>query len=164
LSVQILLNLRGQMTRSSNKRRNSGFTLIEVLIAITILAFCLCGLLATYVNMFFLTSLLRDSTLATSAVQSKLEEARNIDYSCLSTAACAACVAPCEKCLCDASEFAIDGIAEGKGVLEIEDVPGYTTLKKVRIVACFRSRGRVIGNDLDACASSPIEAITFISQ
>jgi prepilin-type N-terminal cleavage/methylation domain-containing protein len=152
------------MIRSSNKRLKSGFTLIEVLIAITILAFCLCGLLATYVNMFFLTSLLRDSTLATSAVQAKLEEARNISYDCLSTVGCAACVAPCEKCLCDASEFSIDGIADGKGVLAIETVPGYTTLKKIRVVACFRSRGRVIGNDIDDCSSSPIEAITFISQ
>jgi len=124
-----------------------GFTLVEVLIAMTILTFCLCGLLATYVNMFFLTSLLRDSILATNSVQAKIEEVRNsvTSYPAL-------------------SEFSLEGIADGKGVIEIGTVAGYTGLKKVRIFACFRSRGRVIGNDINNCLSSPIEAVTFVNE
>lgn len=148
-----------------NKRAVKGFTLIEVLIAVAILAFCLCGLLATYVNMFFLTSLLRDSTLATSAVQAKLEEVRSTDFACLYTpGACQACAGLCAKCFCDGDEFILDGIAEGKAAIEIDPVVGYTTLKKVRIVACFRTRGRLIGNDIENCSVSPVEAVTYISQ
>jgi type II secretion system protein I len=130
----------------SNRRCVKGFTLLEVLIATAILAFCLCGLLATYVNMFFLTSLLRDSTLATSAVQAKLEEVRNTGFACTS------------------SEFTLDGIVDGKGVVQVSLVAGNPTLKKVRIIACFRSRGRVIGNDIETCSSSPFEAVTYVAE
>ncbi len=130
----------------SHRRYLKGFTLLEVLIATAILAFCLCGLLATYVNMFFLTSLLRDSTLATNAVQAKLEEVRNLGYACPS------------------SEFTLNGISasDGKGVVQVSSVN--PTLKKIRIIACFRSRGRVIGNDIEECSSSPIEAVTLVAQ
>jgi prepilin-type N-terminal cleavage/methylation domain-containing protein len=131
--------------KSSTKRSVNGFTLIEVLIAVSILAFCLCGLLATYVNMFFLTSLLRDSILATNAVQAKMEEVRNAGFNCAS------------RC-----EFPIEGITESKGVVEVDTVTGYANLQKVSIFACFRSRGRVIGNDIDNCSSSPVEAVTFV--
>ncbi len=122
---------------------------MEVLIATAILAFCLCGLLATYVNMFFLTSLLRDTTLATSAVQAKLEEVRNAGY------------ANCTSYIFNLADY---GIADGKGVIEVNAVAGNPTLKKVRIIACFRSRGRVIGNDMNNCSSSPIEAVTYVAE
>ena len=134
----------------SNRRYVKGFTLLEVLIATAILAFCLCGLLATYVNMFFLTSLLRDTTVATSAVQAKLEEVRNIGYA-----------YPVGSFPFDLTGY---GIADGKGVVEVSAVAGNPTLKRARIFTCFRSRGRVIGNDINNCSSSPVEAVTYIAQ
>jgi len=43
-------------------------------------------------------------------------------------------------------------------------VSGYTNLKTVRVVACFRSRNRLIGNDLNNCQTSPVEVDTLVAQ
>ncbi len=138
------------MMRLSNKRYVKGFTLLEVLIATAILAFCLCGLLATYVNMFFLTNLLHDTTLATNVVQARLEEARNIGF-----------IYPVGRYQSFLAK-ANDGI-DGSIVIEV-NATGNPTLKRVRIITCFTSRGRTIGNGINNCSSSPVEAVTYLAQ
>lgn len=120
--------------------KKSGFTLIEVLFTFGILAFCICGVLLTYLQMLILTDLSRDLTLATNAVVAKMEELKKTSYDNLLAL--------------DGSVFDINGFtgADAKGRIEVSDVtvrsPSPTeTLKKARIVVCFKSRGRVIGED-----------------
>jgi len=147
--------------RSLNKK---SFSLVELLVTMAILAFCLCGLLATYINLLFLTDLSRDTTLATNACQAKIEEIKNAKYDCLSVSACVSCPGTCLSCFCNQSTFTLPGISQGIGKIQINMVAGYTNLKTARVVACFRSRGRLIGNDLTDCQSSPVEIGTLIVQ
>lgn len=151
---------QAQMMRLSNK----SFSLIELLVTMTILAFSLCGLVATYINLFFLSDLSRDTTLATNAIQGKLEEIKNTPFDCLFSAPCASCAGGCTKCFCSQSTFALEGIQQGAGKIEITNVIGYGNLKSVRVLACFKSRHRLIGNDLSNCQSSPVEVITHIAK
>jgi prepilin-type N-terminal cleavage/methylation domain-containing protein len=60
---------------------NRGFTLAEVLLAVAILAFALCGILATYLACFNLTITSKNVNIATSAAQGVIEEIRNTPYS-----------------------------------------------------------------------------------
>lgn len=56
------------------------FTLAEVLLAVAILSFALCGILATYLACFNLTITSKNVNLATSAAQGILEEIRNTPF------------------------------------------------------------------------------------
>lgn len=142
-----------------------GFTLIELLLTFAILAFCICSILLTYINMFILADLSRDLTLATNSVQAKMEEIKKTAFDNLLTF--------------NGTKFDIDGFAgaDAKGVIEVTDT-AYADLKRVRIIACFKSRGRVIGEDknlngiLDAGEDSngngrfdsPLELVALIAK
>jgi type II secretory pathway pseudopilin PulG len=132
----------------SNK---NGFTLIEVLFAATILISCLVGLLATYLNMLILSDLMRDATLANAAVQSRMEVIKRADFDNLYTF---------NNSLAD-----IEGMpsADAKTRVEVHDT-SYADLKRIRVLACFKSRARTIGNSINDCTSSPVELVTLISR
>lgn len=132
----------------SNK---SGFTLIEVLFAATILISCLVGLLATYLNMLVLSDLMRDASLANAAVQSRMEVVKRANFDNLY--------------IFNNSLADIEGIpsADGKTRVEVSDTL-YADLKRIRVLACFKSRIRTIGNSINDCTSSPVELVTLISR
>ena len=134
--------------RLSNKK---GFTLIEVLFAATILVSCLVGLLATYLNMYILSELMQDMTLANAAVQARMETVKRSSFDNLYVF---------NNTVAD-----IQGLpsANGKTRVEVVDT-GYSDLKRVRIIACFKSRVRTIGNSITNCTSSPVELVTLISR
>jgi prepilin-type N-terminal cleavage/methylation domain-containing protein len=159
---------------SFNEQLAGGFTLVELLLAVGIFAVCLCGILLTYIGMLLLSDLSRDLTLGTNAVQAKMEEMKNTGFDSLSSF--------------NGTTFAINGfsISYAKGRIEVCDnvtcpalVP-YGDLKRVRIVACFKSRGRVIGEDKNLNGSldigmgedtngntrldSPVELLTLIAK
>lgn len=152
------------------KLSDKGFTLIEVLVAAAILVFCLCGLLATYVNMFFLQDLARDFTLATNAVQAKMEEVKRTDFTQLTQA---------KTGPFNLTDYGLP-ITESKGRLEVEEnFGGYTSnLTRVRLIASFKSRGRIIGEDsnlngilnsgedtnTNGRLDSPVELVTLIAK
>jgi prepilin-type N-terminal cleavage/methylation domain-containing protein len=139
-----------------------GFTLIEVIFTAGILAFAICGLLLTYINLFSLGDISRKMTLANNALQAKLEEIKNgsIDY----------------------NPFDIPGFAAGdaKGVVYVSNVSGYSDLKRVRIIVCFRQKGqRIVGEDknlngiwdtgedtviVNNQLDSPVEVVTLIAR
>lgn len=171
------------MMRLSDK----GFTLIELLLAFSILVFCLCGILLTHIQMFILSDLSRDLTLATNAMQAKMEEIKKVNFDCLFISTPTPCASPASVCPCVCNNacfshqetFNLEGIAEGKGRIEIETVTGYTDLKRIRLVASFKSRGRLIGEDknldgdLDTGEDtliannrldSPVEVVTLIAR
>ena len=153
-------------------RCSAGFTLVEALMAITIVAFCLCGLLATYINMFFLTDLTRDVTLATNAVRAKMEEIKRLSFASLS--------AESPRWTFNLTDYGFPS-NDSKGVVEIqENYSNYTDqLTKVRVSAYFKSRGRVIGEDANLNGAfdtpgedvnnngrqdSPVEMVTLIAK
>ncbi len=118
-----------------------GFTLVEVLVAAAILAFCLCGLLATYINMFFLADLSRDFTLANNAIQAKAEEIKKTNFDGLSLGE-----SPFNLTDYGFPSPSEPGEVTSKGNITVSST-GYSDLKIVRLIACFKSRGRLIGED-----------------
>lgn len=180
--LMIQLWNRGFVSLDRDIRGRAGFTLIEVMITAAILAFCICGLLLTYINLFLLADISRDLTLATNAMQAKMEEMKRVAFDCLLTSSSATCPAACNNtCFSDSSTFNLEGINEGKGRIEVSSVIGSGDLKRIRLVSCFRTRGRLIGEDsnldgdLDAGEDtlvtdpanrldSPMEFITLIAK
>ncbi|MCM8783003.1 MAG: prepilin-type N-terminal cleavage/methylation domain-containing protein [Candidatus Omnitrophica bacterium] len=128
-----------------------GLTLIEVMVAVSIILITLCGILATYVQMFFATDLMRDFSRVTFAVEAKMEEIKNLNFTQLSSL--------------NNQRFAIEGFSplDAQGVITVNDTI-YSDLKNVRIVACFKSRDRLIGNGITNCTTSPVELITLIAN
>ncbi len=153
-----------------NKRKKiTGFTLIELLFTFSILATSILGILLTYISMFILLDLSRDLTLANNAAQAKMEEIKNIDFSNLSS----------EAGSFDLTAYGFPSV-DSRGIIEVDtDSLGYAgELTRVRILAFFRSRGRVIGEDLNLNGvldpgedrnlnrelDSPVEVITLIAK
>jgi len=112
----------------------SGFTLIEVLLAATIMAFCLSGLLLTYINLFTLTDLSRDFTLAANGLQLEMERLKVAGWADLSAM--------------NGTQFNISGFntSQSRGFIEITNT-SYADLKEARLVFSFLARGRLIGED-----------------
>lgn len=111
-----------------------GFSLVELLFTFSILAFTLCGILLTYIQMFLLSDLARDTTYATNAVQAKMEEIKNTAFDSIS--------------LYNDTAFDIPGFAaeDAKGRVEVYST-AYADLYRVRVMASFKSRKRLIGED-----------------
>lgn len=144
------------------------FSMVELMIGVTILVFSLTAILASYANTFILSDLARNTSIATNAVRARMEEAKQESFSNLDSL--------------DGATFDLTGFAVGdaKGRVEVSNVSGFTDLKEVRIVGCFLSRGRVIGEDSNLNGSldvdigedanynsrldSPVEAAALITK
>jgi prepilin-type N-terminal cleavage/methylation domain-containing protein len=159
------------MIKKGNRGKKSGFTLVEVLVAVSITAVCLAGMLLSYINLLTLTDLTRDFTLATSAASQKVEEVKRSPFDSVAEY--------------NNTVFSIAGFpaaTEAKGRIEITNTT-YSYLKKVRITVAFRTRGRVIGEDTNLNGrldegentasysesgaerlDSPVEVVTYIGN
>jgi prepilin-type N-terminal cleavage/methylation domain-containing protein len=117
------------------KTTKKGLSLIELMIAVAILVFSLSALLASYSNIFLLADLARDRSRAANAVRAKMEELKKENFSNLDSF--------------NATTFNLDGFSanDAKGRIEVRTVTGTTDLKEIRVVASFRSRRRIIGED-----------------
>lgn len=148
-----------------------GFTLVEVLFSIAIIAVTLCGLLLTYINMFVLADVIRDSALAGNALHAKLEEVRNLDFSNLTALA-----GPFNL-----SDYGFPAGQAAMGSTEVTpDISGFTgNLTKVRMVGAYTTRNnRIVGEDknlngvLDtgedsngnSRLDSPIEVVSLVAN
>ena len=118
----------------ADTRNINGFTLVEVLLAVSILAFCLCGILITYMNMFVLADLSRDFTKVSNGLQLKLEEIKRTSFAGLSAL--------------NGTRFELNGFAssDAEGAVEVSDT-AYSDLRRVRVIVSFRSHNRIIGED-----------------
>ncbi len=122
-------------------RASEGFTLVEVLLAATILAVALCGFLLTYLHMFTFTDLIRDADLAESALRAKAEEIKNMNFDNLLLA----------NGPFNLTDYGFPSYAQSRGSVQITpNFAGYTgALTKVRITATYLSRNRTIGEDVN---------------
>ncbi|MEW6170402.1 MAG: prepilin-type N-terminal cleavage/methylation domain-containing protein [Candidatus Omnitrophota bacterium] len=153
--------------KNRNRQQSlKGFTLIEVMMALAILAFCLTGMLLTYIGLLALSETSRNLSLAVNVAQTKVEELRNQPFDSLVNF--------------NGTTFDVPGFAAGsaKGRIEVTDTD-YADLKQVRIVSCWRQRGgRLIGEDVNLngvlndgedqngnnILDSPSEVISFIAR
>ena len=122
------------------RRSITGFTLIEVALALAILAVTLSGLLLTYVSMFVLTDMQRDHALASNALLARLEEIRAMDFNDISTAAGAF----------NLTDYGFPANQSSRGRVDVvTSFSGYpATLTKVRLVASYATRlNRSVGED-----------------
>ena len=108
----------------------------------------------------------RDFTRITNGLQAKIEELKRTSFTGLSAL--------------NGTRFEPSGFAsnDAEGVVEVSDQPGYSDLKRVRIIVSFRSRNRVIGEDTNLNGvlaagedinsngrlDSPAELITLIAK
>ncbi|MDD5019541.1 MAG: prepilin-type N-terminal cleavage/methylation domain-containing protein [Candidatus Omnitrophica bacterium] len=122
------------------KKRAKGFTLVEVVFALAILAVTLSGLLLTYISMFVLTDMQRDHALASNSLLAKLEEIRAMDFDNIPAAA-----GPFN--LTDYG-FTDGQLSRGR-VDVVTSFSGYpATLTRVRLVASYATRlNRTVGED-----------------
>jgi len=118
--------------------------------------------------MFILADLARDITNANNAVRARIEEVKRADFTNLDSF--------------NGTTFDLSGFdaAESEGRIEVRDVAGYTDYKEIRVVGCFMSRGRIIGEDTnfngvldlgqgedadgDGVLDSPVEVITLVAK
>lgn len=117
----------------------------------------------------------RNFTLAYSALKSKMEEIKDADFDDLDTSCPGGS-------FCNGEAFDLEGFPSGRSKARIEialvtgESYGYR-LKKIRLIACFKSRNRVIGEDTNlngACDSgecgsnsrldSPVALATLIAD
>ncbi|MDD5546749.1 MAG: prepilin-type N-terminal cleavage/methylation domain-containing protein [Candidatus Omnitrophica bacterium] len=114
----------------------SGFTLMEVMFSGAIMLVAIGGLLGAYVLCFNLSETARNLTLATNAIQQKLEEIRYQKLNIVNHY--------------DYNTFDIPGFAvqNAKGVVYVDAIPNSTDLKRVTISVSWRQKGgRIIGAD-----------------
>lgn len=147
---------------------------MELLLTFSLLAFCLCGILLTYINMFLLADLSRDLTQTTNLIQAKMEQIKKTDFDAIASFALAF-----DANLRFENETGYDSNLK-KGIVTAEvTTMSYSDLKRVRIVSSFKSRGRVIGEDknldgdldidedtliINNRLDSPVEAVTLIAS
>lgn len=148
--------------------KKKALSLIELMITVAIVVIGLTSILASYANMFILGDLARDFSRATNAVRAQMEEIKQEEFDNLDAL--------------DATIFNLDGfaISQAKGRIEVGNVTGNSGLREVRVIGCFMSRNRVIGEDsnlngiLDVLASEdennngrldcPVELITLLAD
>jgi prepilin-type N-terminal cleavage/methylation domain-containing protein len=113
----------------------SGFTLIEIMLAILILVVVLCGLLSTYIGCLELASISKNSIFAVNAAQKKIEEIRNYSFSDIYNDY-------------NNTTFTVDEMPSGnsKGVIYVDN--SNPDLLKLTVSVCWRQRGTlVVGED-----------------
>jgi len=134
-------------------RHLRGFTLSELLLAAAILAFVLTAILMLFLSAIILNEISRSNALAYNAIQAKMEEIKNT----------AAANFDALDAL-NGTSFDLAGFSSGngKGRITVSNEGGSLSFKRITIRACFMSRRRLIGDNIDNCQSSPVELTTLI--
>lgn len=164
----------------------NGFTIAEVLLAVAILAFALCGILATYLASFNLVSISKNTNIAASAAQGVIEQARATPFTTLADR-----LQPQIRLNGNfynltnvatnrwALTFTVNNMPANMGVVYI-DIDNATNPKilTATVSVCWRQGNRVLGEDANLNGSlnsgedangngiidSPMELITQIAN
>ena len=116
------------------------FTLLELLVAVALLAFVLSATLLLFFNCIMLNRVNRNISLAYSAFSAKMEEIKNAGFNSLYVSG--SCPSPqLSGTFCDGNIFNLGGFltSEGKARITITSDSGATNLKRVKIQGCFKS-------------------------
>lgn len=147
------MNLYIYPSEKMSNKTAKGFTLSELLLASAILAFALSGILLLFINCILLNEVSRNTTLAYSAVQAKMEEVKNTSFGTMDSL--------------NNTVFSLNGFLPGdaSATISVTAVSGGSTrIRQVSIVACFRARNRIIGDSLVNCQISPVMLDTLIAE
>lgn len=136
-------------------RNIKAFTLIEIVIAMGIMAVALLGLVAAYISCFDLVETAKNTTYALSAAQKKIEEVRDHTFTDIYNYYSAN------------PNFTVDGISAGNsnGLVEVDNTN--PNLLILTVTVCWRQKSnRIIGGDavLNPLASSPVRLVTYIAN
>ncbi len=111
--IKFPLSLRGERQRSNPK----GFSLIELMVAVTILAIAILGIFQAYSVGFMGMADARDRTVATNYLQEMIEDFKNMDFNQVKSEPIT---------LIPDTKF-----SRGAYILNLEEIDGVVTLKKV---------------------------------
>ena len=129
-----LLNKRKWMA-IKRKNREDGFTLIEVLVTIMILAVVLIALFSCFIYGFTVISRVRQASIATQCLQEELELIRNM---------------PFNNILSLDNSFENESLSlleDSSGILSLEDYGG-DDIKKLTVSVIWSYNGRQIRRDI----------------
>jgi len=145
------------------KIKKGGFTLVEILLAVAILAFVLCSILVTYVSCLTLIATSKSINIATNACLGLVEEIRSD---------------PFVRIIDDYNglNFIVNEIPASMGVVYVDDTN--PELLQVTVSICWRQGNRVIGEDADlngfldagedangnGIIDSPVQLVTLIAN
>ena len=129
-----LLNKRKRMA-IKRENREDGFTLIEVLVTIMVLAIVLIALFSCFLYGFTVISRMRQASIATQCLQEQLELIRNM---------------PFNDILSLDSSFTNESLPlleDSSGILSLEDSGG-NDIKKLTVSVIWSYNGRQLRRDL----------------
>lgn len=117
------------------KNREDGFTFIEVLVTIAILAMVLMAILSSFIYGFNVLSRMKQKTVATQCIQEELELIRNMAYDDIANLG---------------STFTNDNLSlleNSSGILNVEDSAG-DDIKKLTVSVVWTYRGNQMREDI----------------
>lgn len=129
-----LLNKRKRMA-IKRKKREDGFTLIEVLVTIMVLAVVLIALFSCFLYGFTVMSRMRQTAIVTQCLQEELELIRNM---------------PFNNILSLDSSFENESLSlleDSSGILSLEDSGG-DDIKKLTVSVIWSYKGRQMRRDI----------------
>ena len=129
-----LLNKRGRMA-IKGKKREDGFTLIEVLVTIMVLAVVLIALFSCFLYGFTVISRMRQTAIVTQCIQEELELIRNM---------------PFNNILSLDSSFENESLSlleDSSGILSLEGSGG-DDIKKLTVSVIWSYKGRQMRRDI----------------
>ena len=127
----VLLKIRKKRQRPIDKgrKKEAGFTLVEVLITILLFTVVLTALLSCFIQGFDILMRMKQMTIATQSIQKELELIRNMHYNDILTMD---------------SSFTNDNFSyleNSSGVISLEDSVG-AEIKKLTVSVAWTYRGR----------------------
>lgn len=141
---------------------NRGFTIAEVLLAVAILGFALCAILATYLASFNLASISKNTNIAISAAQGILEQVRATPFTSLSDTQPQIELAGSFYNLTYASgnrwylNFTVNDLPANIGVAYIDiDNTSNPQIITATVSVCWMQGNKIIGEDLNLSGGAP---------
>jgi prepilin-type N-terminal cleavage/methylation domain-containing protein len=122
-------------TTDSRKAKEGGFTLIEVLITLMMLAVVLTALLSCFIQAFDILTRMKQMTIATQSIQNELELIRSMHYS---------------DILSLDDTFTNDSLSyleNSSGIIDLEDSVG-AEIKKLTVSVTWIYRGRQMQKEI----------------
>ena len=150
-------------TKVLKSQLNKGFTLVETILAVGILAFVLCGILATYASCSILATTSKNVNIATNAALGLMEQIRTDSFTQIYTDY-------------NRLNFVLNDISSSRGAVYVDATN--PSLLKVTISVCWRQGSRVIGEDTNlngvldtgedvngnGIIDSPVQLVTLIAN